>query len=240
MCGHMTATDSPAADPSTNGGSQRRGFGVDVGGSGVKGGIVDLDTGLLIGERFKLATPQPATPEAVSKTVAAVVREFGWTDKVGVTYPGVVVDGIVRTAANVDKALDRLQRQRVLRQGARRPAGDRAQRRRRRRTGRGEVRRGPRQHGRDRAADVRHRHRFGRDPQRRAAAQHGVRPPRGRRQGGRAPRRLLGEGKQGLELRALDQGGHQGARGRSRTRSGRICSLPAAESAARPTNGSRC
>jgi polyphosphate glucokinase len=41
----MTATDSPAADPSTNGGSQRRGFGIDVGGSGVKGGIVDLDTG---------------------------------------------------------------------------------------------------------------------------------------------------------------------------------------------------
>jgi len=70
-----------AADPSTNGGPQRRGFGIDVGGSGVKGGIVDLDTGQLIGERFKLETPQPATPEAVSKTVAAVVREFGWTER---------------------------------------------------------------------------------------------------------------------------------------------------------------
>ena len=46
---------------------QRRGFGVDVGGSGVKGGIVDLDTGQLIGERFKLATPQPATPDAVAR-----------------------------------------------------------------------------------------------------------------------------------------------------------------------------
>ncbi len=100
----MTATDSPAADPSTNGGSQHRGFGIDVGGSGVKGGIVDLDTGLLIGDRFKILTPQPATPQAVSKTIADVVRHFGWTDKVGVTYPGVVTDGIVRTAANVDKA----------------------------------------------------------------------------------------------------------------------------------------
>src|SRR6476620_2411378 len=99
----MTASDSPASDQSATGGPQRRGFGVDVGGSGVKGGIVDLQTGLLIGERFKLATPQPATPDAVSKTVAAVVREFGWTERVGVTYPGVVVDGIVRTAANVDK-----------------------------------------------------------------------------------------------------------------------------------------
>jgi polyphosphate glucokinase len=98
----MTATDSPPADPSTNG-SSRRGFGVDVGGSGVKGGIVDLDTGALIGERFKLPTPQPATPDAVAKTVAAVVREFGWTGRLGVTYPGVVTDGTVRTAANVDK-----------------------------------------------------------------------------------------------------------------------------------------
>ena len=53
----MTGTE-----PSTAG--TNRGFGVDVGGSGVKGGIVDLDTGQLIGERFKLLTPQPATPEA--------------------------------------------------------------------------------------------------------------------------------------------------------------------------------
>ena len=99
----MSATDSPTAAPD-QGAGQRRGFGIDVGGSGVKGGIVDLDTGLLIGDRFKLETPQPATPDAVSKTVAAVVREFGWTDKVGVTYPGVVSDGIVHTAANVDKS----------------------------------------------------------------------------------------------------------------------------------------
>jgi polyphosphate glucokinase len=96
----MTATDSPATDS----GAQRRGFGIDVGGSGVKGGIVDLDTGLLIGERFKLATPQPATPEAVAKTIAEVVKQFGWTGPLGVTYPGVVTDGVVRTAANVDKA----------------------------------------------------------------------------------------------------------------------------------------
>ncbi len=95
-------TEDPAAMPS-NDGSQHRGFGVDVGGSGVKGGIVDLDTGRLIGERFKLPTPQPSTPEAVAKTIAAVVNEFGWEGGLGVTYPGVVTDGIVRTAANVDK-----------------------------------------------------------------------------------------------------------------------------------------
>jgi polyphosphate glucokinase len=98
----MTAPDSPVAEPA-DGGSQRRGFGVDVGGSGVKGGIVDFDTGQLIGERFKLPTPQPSTPESVAKTVAAVAREFSWTGSLGVTYPGVVTNGVVRTAANVDK-----------------------------------------------------------------------------------------------------------------------------------------
>jgi polyphosphate glucokinase len=91
-----------AAEPSTAG--QNRGFGVDVGGSGVKGGMVDLDTGKLIGDRFKLLTPQPATPEAIAKTVVEVVRHFDWTGPLGVTYPGVVVNGVVQTAANVDKA----------------------------------------------------------------------------------------------------------------------------------------
>src|ERR1700691_4330485 len=102
----MTSTDSPTDTPTadaSNATPARRGFGVDVGGSGIKGGIVDLDTGQLIGDRFKLPTPHPATPSAVAKTIAAVVKEFGWTGPLGVTYPGVVTHGIVRTAANVDK-----------------------------------------------------------------------------------------------------------------------------------------
>jgi polyphosphate glucokinase len=84
-------------------GNSRHALGVDVGGSGVKGAIVDLDTGQIIGERFRLETPQPATPEAVTKTVAEVVNHFKWAGPVGVTYPGVVVGGVVQTAANVDK-----------------------------------------------------------------------------------------------------------------------------------------
>lgn len=79
-------------------------MGIDVGGSGVKGGIVDLDTGELVGDRFKLLTPQPATPDAVARTVADVVRHFDWTGPLGVTYPGVVIEGVVHTAANVDQA----------------------------------------------------------------------------------------------------------------------------------------
>src|ERR1700738_2523894 len=101
----MSSTDSTTETPTSDNGAagQRRGFGIDVGGSGIKGGIVDLDTGQLIGDRFKLLTPHPATPSAVAKTIAAVVKEFGWTGPLGVTYPGVVNHGIVRTAANVDK-----------------------------------------------------------------------------------------------------------------------------------------
>jgi polyphosphate glucokinase len=103
----MTSTDSTTDTPGTDavaGSPQRRGFGIDVGGSGIKGGIVDIDTGLLIGERIKLLTPQPATPSAVAKTIAEVVNGFGWTGPLGVTYPGVVTHGVVQTAANVDKS----------------------------------------------------------------------------------------------------------------------------------------
>ena len=88
----------------TASGAARQALGVDVGGSGVKGAIVDLDTGQLVGERLRLETPQPATPQAVTQTVAEVVRHFNWTGPLGVTYPGVVVDGVVQTAANVDPA----------------------------------------------------------------------------------------------------------------------------------------
>ena len=82
----------------------RQALGVDVGGSGVKGAIVDLDTGQLVGERFRIETPQPATPEAVTQAVAEVVRHFDFNGPLGVTYPGVVVDGVVHTAANVDRS----------------------------------------------------------------------------------------------------------------------------------------
>lgn len=84
--------------------TQRLALGIDVGGSGVKGAIVDLSTGQLASERFRLETPQPATPPAVTSTIAEVVRHFGWTGPVGVTYPGVVVNGVVQTAANVDSS----------------------------------------------------------------------------------------------------------------------------------------
>ena len=79
-------------------------FGIDIGGSGVKGALVDLATGDLVHERIKIATPHPATPNAVAETVAKLVAQADWDGPVGITLPSVVVNGIARTAANIDKS----------------------------------------------------------------------------------------------------------------------------------------
>ncbi|MTE13713.1 polyphosphate--glucose phosphotransferase [Nocardia aurantiaca] len=78
-------------------------FGIDIGGSGVKGAEVDLATGELIYERIKIATPHPATPNAIAEAVAKLVAQSGWSGPVGITMPSVVLRGLVRTAANIDK-----------------------------------------------------------------------------------------------------------------------------------------
>ena len=80
------------------------GFGVDVGGSGVKAAPVDLRRGELAGERLRIPTPQPATPDAVADAVAEVVVRHGWPGPIGVTLPCVLRGGTAFTAANVDPA----------------------------------------------------------------------------------------------------------------------------------------
>lgn len=76
--------------------------GIDIGGSGVKGAIVDMRTGEFVGERIKIATPQPATPEAVASTAAEILNQLEWDGPVGVCLPSVVTDQVARSAANVD------------------------------------------------------------------------------------------------------------------------------------------
>ncbi|MEU9013301.1 polyphosphate--glucose phosphotransferase [Streptomyces sp. NPDC048479] len=78
-------------------------FGVDIGGSGIKGAPVDLERGDLAQERHKVLTPHPSTPAAVADGVAEVIANFSWSGPVGITFPGVVTSGVTRTAANVDK-----------------------------------------------------------------------------------------------------------------------------------------
>ncbi|HEX6354661.1 polyphosphate--glucose phosphotransferase [Actinophytocola sp.] len=80
------------------------GFGVDIGGSGIKGGVVDLDVGKLVGDRVRIPTPDPSKPDAVADVVKKIVDEFGWTGPLGVTLPAVIKHGVAHTAANIDKS----------------------------------------------------------------------------------------------------------------------------------------
>jgi polyphosphate glucokinase len=90
-------------------------LGIDIGGTGIKGAPVDTMNGALMVERFRVLTPQPATPDAVIRSVVEVVTHFNWHGEIGVGYPGVVKNGHTMTAANVDpgwigfNALDALQ-----------------------------------------------------------------------------------------------------------------------------------
>ena len=76
-------------------------LGVDIGGSGIKGAIVDTVKGELVTERYRIETPQPATPEAIAAVLARLVIHFNWHGPVGCGFPAVIQHGIVRTAANI-------------------------------------------------------------------------------------------------------------------------------------------
>jgi polyphosphate glucokinase len=79
-------------------------YGIDVGGSGIKGAPVDTQTGELLAERVRIKTPMPATPQAILDTAVEVVRQSRWDGPVGCGFPAVIKDGAVQTAANIDKA----------------------------------------------------------------------------------------------------------------------------------------
>lgn len=77
-------------------------LGIDIGGSGVKGNLVDVDTGAVTSERFRIPTPEPSKPEAVADVVRQIVEHFGTKGPVGCTFPAIVRDGKTLSAANVD------------------------------------------------------------------------------------------------------------------------------------------
>lgn len=79
-------------------------FGIDIGGSGIKGAIVDTATGQLLTDRKRVLTPQPATPDAVAAVVAEMLAEADWHGLVGATFPAVIQHGVAKSAANVDKS----------------------------------------------------------------------------------------------------------------------------------------
>lgn len=77
-------------------------LGVDIGGSGIKGCIVDTRTGELIGERHRIPTPQPATPAAIAHTLKALVDHFQWQGPVGCGFPATIHHGVAKNASNID------------------------------------------------------------------------------------------------------------------------------------------
>ena len=89
-------------------GTRKVGIGVDVGGSGIKAAAVDLDTGEIIGLRHRVPTPQPSTPASVVASIARMIRKIvhevtlDASIPVGVGFPAVVIEGVTKSAANVD------------------------------------------------------------------------------------------------------------------------------------------
>ncbi|MFN0049816.1 MAG: polyphosphate--glucose phosphotransferase [Cytophagales bacterium] len=77
-------------------------LGIDIGGSGIKGAVVDVVSGEILTERLRLETPQPATPQAVIDTIKTLVSDLKWTGAIGCGFPAVIQQGVAKTAANVD------------------------------------------------------------------------------------------------------------------------------------------
>ena len=91
-------------------------LGIDIGGSGIKGAIVDTTTGKLLTERLRLKTPQPSTPEAVADTIKELVDTIGYKGPIACGFPARVINGVVLTAANVDKSWIRVPIENLLSQ----------------------------------------------------------------------------------------------------------------------------
>ena len=111
MVGSVSTTSEP---PAASASTPRIVVGVDIGGSGIKVGAVDVATGQLVGTRMRVATPEPSSPDSVIKATAKLVARVEASEAVhatgvhgpfivGVGIPAVVVDGITRSAANIDQ-----------------------------------------------------------------------------------------------------------------------------------------
>lgn len=79
-------------------------LGIDFGGSGIKGAPVDAKNGNMLDDRYRVPTPDPATPEAVAEIIKQITKHFKWKNPIGVGFPSVVLNGEIKTAANIDKS----------------------------------------------------------------------------------------------------------------------------------------
>jgi len=77
-------------------------LGIDIGGTGIKGAIVDTATGEMVSERLRLDTPQPSTTEAIGETVKQLNDHFNWKGPIGCAFPTVVINGKAMHSSNLD------------------------------------------------------------------------------------------------------------------------------------------
>lgn len=78
-------------------------LGIDIGGSGIKGALVNTKKGELATERHRIPTPQPAKPAPVAEVVGKIAKHFKWKGPIGCTFPAIARDGVTYSAANVHK-----------------------------------------------------------------------------------------------------------------------------------------
>ena len=79
-------------------------LGIDIGGSGIKGAVVDAKTGKLVSKRIRIATPKPSKPHAVADTVNEIIKTFNWEGPVGVSFPTVIKNGKALLNSNFPKS----------------------------------------------------------------------------------------------------------------------------------------
>jgi polyphosphate glucokinase len=78
-------------------------LGIDIGGSGIKGALVDTSSGTLVSDRIRFSTPENPKPKVVAKIIVDIVKKLGYKGIIGAGFPGVVRHGITYTAANIHK-----------------------------------------------------------------------------------------------------------------------------------------
>jgi len=101
---------APMTEGTSDMANSRIASGIDVGGSGIKAAVVDVEAGRLRSERLRVVTPNPSTPDAVLAAVARLIKRLakanglGESTPVGIGLPGVTIDGVLKSAANIDQA----------------------------------------------------------------------------------------------------------------------------------------
>lgn len=79
-------------------------LGLDIGGTGIKGAVIEVKTGKLLTERVKIMTPEPSTPEAVGKVAAEIKHKFGFEGIIGCGFPAIIKNGVAMSASNIDQS----------------------------------------------------------------------------------------------------------------------------------------